>query len=251
MLAATERFGSRVYNYIRYRPSYPSSILMYLQQNMGLNPHQQIADLGSGTGILSELFLKNGNVVYGVEPNRAMREAAEQLLTNYSNFISIDGCAEATTLADHSVDWVVAGQAFHWFDSQATKLECIRIRRSNESCIALIWNLRARTQGSFMDDYERIIEKYGTDYAEVHMNPSESFFDKYFSEYTTFKTPHYQVFDWNELLGRALSSSYVPQEGHPMHELMIEALKHAFDKHQHNQIVRFDYETVVYCGQFA
>ena len=82
-----------------------------------------IADIGSGTGFLSELFLKNGNRVFGVEPNEAMRQAGEEYLASYDGFASIDGSAEATTLDDASVDFVTAGQAFHWFDQTAARRE--------------------------------------------------------------------------------------------------------------------------------
>ena len=112
----TQRFSSRVDNYVRYRPGYPSAILDLLRKECGLTPKSVIADVASGTGIFSRMLLENGNRVFGVEPNLEMRKAGEEYLAAYPNFTSVEGTAEATTLADHSVDLVTAAQAAHWFD---------------------------------------------------------------------------------------------------------------------------------------
>ena len=87
-LRPTERFSNRVENYIRYRPGYPPELLDCLRQNCGLTKGSMIADVGSGTGKLAELFLENGNRVFGIEPNHAMREGGERLLSKYPNFSS-------------------------------------------------------------------------------------------------------------------------------------------------------------------
>ncbi len=126
---STARFSSRVADYVRYRPGYPRALVRLLEEECGLAPESVVADVGSGTGILSELFLHNGNRVYGVEPNREMREAGERLLAAYENFVSVDGRAEATTLEDACADFVTAGQAFHWFDPAGARREFQRILR--------------------------------------------------------------------------------------------------------------------------
>src|SRR4051794_38517305 len=106
-----ERFTSRVADYQRARPGYPAEVMTLLVREMGLRPEWVVADVGSGTGISAKPFLESGNVVYAVEPNQAMREAAEGALGGFSRFHSVNGSAEATTLANRSVDLVVAGQA--------------------------------------------------------------------------------------------------------------------------------------------
>src|SRR5579859_1146028 len=98
MRDSTKRFSSRVENYIKYRPGYPNAVIDSLTTKCGLTIDSIVADIGSGTGILTEFFLKHGNRVFGVEPNRDMREAAERLLANYPRFTSLSGTAEATTL---------------------------------------------------------------------------------------------------------------------------------------------------------
>src|SRR5713101_378777 len=109
---AKQRFSNRVADY----PGYPPAVLDLLRAECGLRPEHLIADMGSGTGLLSELFLKNGNRVFGVEPNEAMRQAGEEHLASYDGFTSINGSAEATTLLQASVEFVTAAQAFHWFE---------------------------------------------------------------------------------------------------------------------------------------
>ena len=98
-------------NYVKYRPGYPGSVISHLSEIGILNGNSVIADIGSGTGLSAKMFLENGNVVFGIEPNKEMREAGEHFLEAYPNFHSVDATAEKTTLADHSVDVVVAGQA--------------------------------------------------------------------------------------------------------------------------------------------
>src|SRR5215211_1139353 len=120
-LDPTKRFSSRVADYIKYRPSYPPQVVKVCREEMALTQASVVCDIGSGTGISTELFLKNGNTVYAVEPNADMRAAAEQMLASrYRNFRSVNGTAEATTLPNASVDFVIAAQAYHWFDRAAS-----------------------------------------------------------------------------------------------------------------------------------
>src|SRR5262249_24618794 len=144
MTDVTQRFSSRVENYIKYRPGYPKDVIETLQSECGLIPDSIIADVGSGTGILTEMFLRNGNVVYGIEPNREMREAAARLLKDYPRFRSLSAQAEETTLDDASVDFITAGQAFHWFDRKKTRVEFARILKPRGR-VSLIWNERVVT----------------------------------------------------------------------------------------------------------
>ena len=168
MIAPTARFSDRVENYVKFRPGYPAELVTTLQSVVGLNPDSIVADIGSGTGILSELFLKNGNPVLGVEPNLEMREAAESLLAPYPRFMSIGSTAEATGLAPGSVDLIVAGQAFHWFDQTSTKAEFQRILRPEGGWVALIWNERQTDASPFLAAYEALLKTHGTDYEEVN-----------------------------------------------------------------------------------
>src|SRR5688500_2394147 len=161
MSSATERFTSRVEYYAKYRPGYPTEVIELLRSECGLTPASIVADVGSGTGIFSEMLLKNGNTVIGVEPNAAMRGAAENLLRGYLKFQSVNGSAEATTLANASVNLITAGQAFHWFDAAAARDEFVRIIQPR-GFVVLIWNDRSLDSTAFLRGYETLLREYGT-----------------------------------------------------------------------------------------
>lgn len=245
----TERFSNRVENYIKYRPKYPAAVIDYLRSELSLTPASIIADIGSGTGILSQMFLANGNTVYGVEPNGAMRAAGEILLRIYPDFRSVNGTAEATTLENESVDFVIAGQSFHWFDVHQARKEFWRILRPR-SWAVLLWNDRKIDATSFLKAYENLLLEFGTDYEQVvHRNVDEEVLRQFFNSPFEVKVfSNEQDFDYDGLKGRLLSSSYAPLEGHPQYAPMIDALRKIFFEHQTNGQVRFEYDTRVYYG---
>ncbi|HXI84949.1 MAG TPA: class I SAM-dependent methyltransferase [Verrucomicrobiae bacterium] len=251
MINPTLRFSNRVENYVKYRPGYPIGLVETFTKECGLTAGSVVADIGSGTGILSELFLKNGNPVFGVEPNREMREAGSRLLGKYAVFRSINGMAEATTLADSSVDFVTAGQAFHWFDRERARKEFARILKPN-GWVALIWNERLTDTCPFLRAYEDLLQKYGTDYATVdHRNVDADAITAFFAPqpFTLREFENRQVFDYDGVEGRLLSSSYTPESSHPNYQPMLEALRALFDKYQINGNVSFDYATRLYFGR--
>jgi SAM-dependent methyltransferase len=248
-----QRFSNRVDDYVRYRPGYPSAILDLLRDDCGLAPDSAVADIGSGTGLLARLFLASGNVVFGVEPNREMRQAGEQVLQEFRRFRSVAGSAEATTLPAASVDFVVAGQSFHWFEPAGARAEFQRILRPG-GWVAVIWNERKMDSTPFLRAYAKLIREYGTDYEGVaatyqEYERSEQFFGPGAVRKKSF--PNEQTFDWDGLRGRLLSSSYAPQPGHPNHEPMIAALAKIFEEHNENGRVRFEYDARIFYGHLA
>jgi SAM-dependent methyltransferase len=252
-LKPTERFSSRVENYIKYRPHYPQAIVELLRKECGLTGDSVIADIGSGTGILTELFLKNGNTVFGVEPNNEMREAGERLLRDYSKFKSITGTGETTTLSNGSVDFITAGQAFHWFDRVNARREFVRILRPG-GWVVLIWNDRNISGRPFFTAYEDLLRTYGTDYEAVgHKHVDSELISSFFGadpfKLATF--PNEQVFDYEGLEGRLLSSSYAPEQGHPKHAPMLQQLKTIFGQYETKGKVTFEYDTCVYYGRLS
>jgi SAM-dependent methyltransferase len=254
MLEPTKRFSNRVEDYVKYRPSYPAAILQLLERECRFNANSVIADIGSGTGKLSELFLKNGNLVYGVEPNQEMREAGEALLRGYPNFFSISGTAEATGLVDSSLDLITAGQAFHWFEVEKTQQEFKRILKPG-GWVMLVWNHWDETTSDFFADYlEQLIQPFALDYKKVtEKNWGDKdvlrFFKSDTGKLATLANP--EVMDFQHLLGRVTSSSYMPAKNHPQYPAMVAAAKTVFDTHQHQGTITFDYETRVYYGQLA
>src|SRR5260370_29926783 len=162
---AKQRFSNRAADYVRYRPGYPAAVLDLLRTECALRPSHVIADIGSGTGLLSKLFLENGNRVFGVEPNQEMRQAGELHLQSYRGFVSVEGSAEATALPAACADFVAAGQAFHWFEPEKPRREFQRVLRP-QGWVAAIWNFR-EMEAPFARAYEDILVKYGTDYTRV------------------------------------------------------------------------------------
>ena len=250
-MRATERFTGRVENYVKYRPEYPGELLSHLTAQGILTRRSIVADVGSGTGLLTKLFLENGNPVLGIEPNRAMRLAGEKLLAGFSNFTSVDGAAEATGLARGSVDLVVAGQAFHWFDREQAAVEFSRILR-NPGWIVLVWNERRTDTTKFLIGYERLLSTYSIDYGLVdHRNMTEEVIAAFFkpSEVLLQTYSNQQAVDLESLRGRLLSSSYVPGPENSRYEEMLAALHALFDACQSNGQVVIEYTTKVYIGR--
>ena len=249
----TTRFSNRVDNYVKYRPGYPQEVLRLLAEKCGFTRQTVVADVGSGTGIFTKVLLDHGNRVWAVEPNAAMRTAAEQILAGYEGLTSVDGTAEATTLPDHCVPLVTVAQALHWFDPAPTRAEFRRILQPG-GWVAVFWNERHLDATPFLRDYEVLLETFGTDYAQVrHSNLDvervRAFFGSEAVELTVLKNR--QVFDYEALEGRLLSSSYAPDETKPSHQPMLERLKAIFAVHQVDGQVAFDYDLNVYTGQLG
>lgn len=250
MLNSTQRFSTRVENYIKYRPSYPREVLELLRTRCGLVATAAVADIGSGTGILTELLLETGAEVFAVEPNKEMREAAERLLSDYGRFRSVTGSAEATTLPQASVDLVTASQAFHWFDVQKSRHELARILRPS-GWVALIWNERPPEPGLFLSEYESLLRRHAAEFDRVtNMRADEVMIREFYGrrpELAVF--PNRQILDYAGLEGRLMSSSYAPEPGHPEHEPMIAGLRELFERHNRAGKVVFPYRTLVYFAE--
>ncbi len=247
---AKQRFSNRVADYVRYRPGYPSAVLDLLRSECGLQSSHVIADIGSGTGIMSKLFLENGNRVFGVEPNTEMRQAGEEYLASYDGFSSIEGSAESTTLGDSSIDFVTAGQAFHWFEKEKTRTEFRRILRGKGWVVAA-WNFRDK-EASFGRAYEDILVKYGTDYMRVRESYPDGHDIKAFflgGEFFERTLPNDRPLNCAGLAGLLRSASYMPQKTHANFSPMMNALRELFLRHQENGSVSMKYTTHMYFGQ--
>jgi len=247
----TKRFSKTVENYLAYRPSYPSEIIDFLNAELDLDSNALVADIGSGTGKLTALFVKNRNTTFAVEPNKEMRQAAEILFNEFSNFQSIDGTAEKTTLSDNSIDFIIAGQAFHWFDVKKSKTEFQRILK-DDGRVLLIWNKRMDEKSAFMKAYNDFLMEWATDYEATSLRKIDHEVLKKFYNPNGFQQKdffHFQNFDLEGLKGRYLSCSYAFDATHPKHSAAINVLSSIFKRFQENGFVKMWYNTEVYFGR--
>lgn len=245
---STKRFSNRVEDYVRYRPGYPPAVVDVLAAEHGFTPGAVVADIGSGTGLSTRIFLENGNAVYGVEPNAEMRAAGEAFLAEFPRFRSIEGTAEATGLADTGVDWVVAGQAFHWFDRPRAAAEFRRILRPGGQ-VLLVWNLAEEDATPALGAYYALCHEFGTDFHRVRQSwRVEGIEDFFAGPHETRVLPNEQHFDFEGLWGRLRSSSYIPKEGPPVAP-MREKLREIFDRYAEAGRFRFPYQTKMYVGR--
>jgi SAM-dependent methyltransferase len=127
-------FGPAADRYDEHRPSYPPAALTWA---LGTEPCR-VVDLGAGTGILTRVLLALGHDVVPVEPDEAMRRRLAEATPGAR---PVAGTAEEIPLPDASVDAVVAGQAYHWFDTGRAHLEIARVLRDGGVFVP-VWNIR-------------------------------------------------------------------------------------------------------------
>ncbi len=251
---STTRFTDRVDDYVKYRPAYPGQVFEALAARLPPPASVTVADIGAGTGISAKPLLEMGFTVYAVEPNAAMRAAAERQLSGFGRFHSVAGTAEVTTLPDRSVDAVLAAQAFHWFDVGKTKAEFRRILKSG-GWVGLLWNDRDEAGSEFAVAYEGLLQEFGTDYDRVKAsglraidrNRLADFFGPTDYELLTFA--NHQDLDFEALRGRVLSASYIPKPPNLRYPQLAEELAGIFSRHAAGGRVRINYTTRLYLGR--
>ena len=252
-VSVTERFSNRADAYVRGRPTYPPAIVDQLEKVGALRRGQTVVDIGVGTGLSAEPFLRSGYTVIGVEPNGPMRAAGDQQLREFPHYSSVAGTAEATSLPDQAADLVIAGQAFHWFDVPRAATEARRILRPG-GWAALIWNDRQSTGSAFLAGYEELLRTHGIDYAKLlHRHIDEASISQFFAPATAtmavFDNP--RELEREDLLALAASASYLPPPGDPRHAALLLALNALFDAHAKNGTVQMMYRTRMHYGELT
>lgn len=246
-----EKFDGKGRLYARFRPSYPPEFVEYLFSEIGITADAVLADIGSGTGILTGQLLERGHTVYAVEPNADMRAVAEERLGRLDRFVSVNGTAESTTLVSHSVDSVTVAQAFHWFDRERFKQECRRILKPGGKVI-LVWNSRDEAS-PIVRDNAVINQTYcprfkgfsGGLYDTINKGDFSDFFE---GPYRAKRFEHPLRFDEQGFIGRNLSASYAPKEADGQYAAYIAALKRLFDTYSDGHTLLVPHVTGCYSG---
>ncbi len=251
MMDSRKKFSGKAEVYQESRPRYPQALYQYFRKHFLMGEGAAVADIGSGTGILTKELLKMGCVVYGVEPNDDMRRTAEKQLASYDGYTSIAAAAEHTTLPDHSMDFVIAAQAFHWFNVAQFHKECYRILKPN-AMVALVWNFRDETADIMLEN-KKICEKYCKDFhgfsGGIHnrLEKVDCFFD---GDYQTicFQNPVYYTKE--QFIKRNLSSSFSIGSGEDNFDDYCCELANLFDVFSQKETVCILYQTVCYFKAF-
>ncbi len=242
-------FSDKADNYVKARPSYAPALLDMLEE-YGLKKGSEVADIGSGTGIFTCQLLDKGAKVFAVELNDKMRRKAEASLEKFENFISINASAEATTLADNSVDFVTCAQSFHWFDKEKFKIECSRILKPN-GYVALIWNMRDNNAQSVKRLFE-VSKKYCPEFIGFNggkrndVEQIKRFFNGKF-EYFEFYNP--LDYTKEKYVERCLSSSYSLNENDKNYSLYVKEIEKTFDEFSKDGIYKMPNVSALYIGK--
>jgi ubiquinone/menaquinone biosynthesis C-methylase UbiE len=238
-----DRFTGLAESYASYRPLYPDSALDWIVARCGLTAGSVLADVGSGTGISSRSFAKRGLRVIGIEPNSDMRKQAESFPGNGLTYV--DGRAEATGLADNSIDIVLAAQAFHWFEPDLALREAHRILK-RDGWLALMSNERDPSEvmtaafGEVVQSFPDAsrIEEQRRHTADVLLS------SRLFQDVEHRRFGNQQRLDEAGLVGRALSASYAPRDRKTRAEV-VATIGAIFDKYQCSGSVVLHYLTDV------
>jgi len=238
---AGEAFTTRARDYRRFRPGYPAQAMEAVLDGLGPRADLLVADAGAGTGIASRLLADLGPQVIAIEPNEAMRSAAEP----HERVRWIPGTAEATGLDDACVDAVVCAQSYHWFEPIRACAEFARILRPGGR-LALIWNDGDESTPIARGYYDlvRAAAPEGlTSHKRAARDPriAEPFAC---ARRLRFRNVH--RIDADALVGRALSASYVPRSG-PRADRLIAGLRALHAQHADAEgMVPLVYDVLVY-----
>ncbi|PLT30644.1 class I SAM-dependent methyltransferase [Peribacillus deserti] len=243
-------FDNKAKEYVNGRPGYPKEILRKLKE-LGIGKDSLIADIGAGTGLLTNLLCELDGRVLAVEPNLEMLNECRQYCGSKSNIEFIQASAERTGLKEQSVDIITIAQAFHWFDKSLSKVEFRRILKE-DGWVIILWN-DMQTDSEFAKEYVQMLYKY-----KVKSTAGISNFDPDTEKYNFFGQDfvkiHYDNFQGvkeEALIGNASSLSYTPSKVDRNYEDFVQEIRNLFMKYQEDGKVTFHYKTEVCLCQFA
>ena len=245
----TEKFDNKGAVYAKARPGYPAALFSYLRENGNLCKDIVVADIGAGTGIFTAQLASFAKTVYAVEPNGDMRREAEVRYADFPNVISVSGTAEQTSLPKSSVDLITVAQAFHWFDRDSFRAECLRILKPRGK-VFLVWNDRDVSSEVIRANFavnQRFCPGFKGSSNGINFSP-EGFSDFFSGDFNFLTFENSLSYNLDAFLSRNLSSSYAPAKDEPSYTPYCEAIKEVFFKYQKDGIVQYPYITRCYLG---
>lgn len=251
-MQSIHRFDGKALEYDRFRERYsPAVVLPILRTTCGLTPEWTVADVGAGTGMLSDVFLANGNRVLAVEPNHDMRERCQRIHDNEPRLIVIEGTAEATGLESSSVDLVTAGRAMHWFDRERAFAEFQRILKP-DGWLAIIAFGRTEHGRRENSEFENVLREFSDDHADTHEGYQ---IYRSLNEYLPRDFHHEEILgtmslDWESLLGMSLSLSHSPNVDQPRYPAFERSLRFFFDRFEKEGHIELETRYWINIGRF-
>jgi len=249
MMTNEKKFNGKSEVYSKYRPDYPDQLVKDLVAKNKLNKKSMIADIGSGTGIMTAKLLNLGIKVFAVEPNKEMRNTAIENLKDYKGFFSVSGSAENTTIDENSIDLIVVAQAFHWFNVEEFRKECQRILKPS-GIVALVSNERL-IEDEITKDIAAAYRKYCPDFKGFSnglMDASE-IYDTFFEEGYTLNTyDNPIIYTKSSFIDRHLSSSFSLKPDDEFYPMLVESLRNIFERHEKNGYLTLSNITKCRCG---
>ena len=252
-MRSVSRFDGKVADYARYRERYsPEVLLPVFRRHCGLSPDWLIADIGAGTGMLSDIFLANGNRTLAVEPNAEMREMCQALHGDNSLLQILEGTAEHTGIDSASVDMVSAGRAMHWFDLERSMAEFRRILKP-DGWVAIVAFGRTEEGCEENEALEKILREYSEDRADTHAGYKVY---RHLQEYLIRDFHREQLlssmsFDWKAFHGIVMSLSASPLPNDSIYPEFERALHVLFDRYAHDGKFALQTRYWINLGRFA
>jgi len=249
-----EKFSGRVKEYAQYRARYSTQIIATLEAQCGLRKEDVIADVGAGTGMLAELFLEHGNSVIAVEPNAEMLAVCAAMQERHPALRTVMASAEETTLADASVDFVVVGRAFHWFDAERARAEFARILRPGGWLVLASVGRRREDTTPVGQGYREVLQRITPEYAEIIKrfniyDNAEQFFAGSIVLRELFESEELMTLEM--LIGQTQSISFAPLAGEAGHAAMVEMLTEFFARYAENGTLRMPMASYLICIQLG
>lgn len=245
-----KEFNDKAKDYAKGRPTYAKEVLNEIKA-LGIHKKSTIADIGAGTGLLTNLVGELGCSVLAVEPNSEMIHQCQEYCFIHPNIQYHQACAEKTQLDAHSIDLITIAQAFHWFDKAKCKIEFQRILKDG-GYVMTVWN-EMQENHEFSKNYLNLIHEYAvkTTAGNGFFNPHQEKLNFFGQDYQKTEYDYFQTLTEEELLANAASLSYTPSKLDAKFTDFKKALHQLFDAYQENGIVNLHYKTEICIGQFA